>query len=133
MQKPEVEGPHITKYPTPSSDTNHSQTAGRFLLCERVANWLVLSLLLMFLSYALDVCIPISKPLWTPSFVLMTSGASLALLATLMFVIDIHGGYIRSKTPYKLVSDSLIRVGRNPLLLYILLEMVIGTLTIAIA
>jgi len=93
-----------------------------------VAVFSVISLIMMFLSYALYTFLIISKPLWTPTFILLAGGCSLSTLAVLIYILDIRHSLILSKF-LKYPSIALIAIGRNPLLIYVLSELIMATLT----
>jgi predicted acyltransferase len=72
---------------------------------------------LVFLALWWNGVLPINKKLWTPSYVLLTIGIDLVLLAFLIFIID-----FRQKTKW----TSFFQVfGKNPLSIYILSELLI--------
>lgn len=56
---------------------------------EGVAKLLLLAVALVTLAFWWDLFFPFNKKLWTSSYVLLTSGIDLALLATLIYVIDL--------------------------------------------
>lgn len=84
---------------------------------ETVAHLMVAGVALTFFGLSWDLFFPINKKLWTSSFVLYTSGIDLLILATLLFVIDIH--IIRSWTSFFEV------LGKNPLVIYVLSELIV--------
>ncbi|MFV8782045.1 acyltransferase family protein [Microbulbifer sp. SA54] len=53
-------------------------------------NWLVWGALMLLAGQILDLWIPVNKALWSPSFVLVTAGVSLILLAGLYYLVDIR-------------------------------------------
>ncbi|NLR82747.1 acyltransferase family protein [Chitinophaga eiseniae] len=66
------------------------------------------------LAYAWNTVFPINKKLWTSSYVLLTVGIDLLLLALLIFVIDIAG--------FTKGTGFFTVFGKNPLFLYLLSE-----------
>ncbi|KAI9227331.1 MAG: hypothetical protein DHS80DRAFT_24360 [Piptocephalis tieghemiana] len=74
--------------------------------------------------------IPIAKALWTPTFVLLTTGCSLASLGTLVYVVDIAQGLEASLTPFFIhyPLDACLVIGKNPLVLYCLHELIVSAL-----
>jgi predicted acyltransferase len=72
---------------------------------------------------ALGQVIPIGKQLWTPSYALVTIGIMAAGFGLVLLVFD---GGLRTSGP---VGDgTLVALGRNPLLFYVLSELVTDTL-----
>ncbi len=70
--------------------TGHWMCAQRGL-SERVNGLFAAGLALWMLSGAWDVLLPVNKPLWTASFVMLTAGISLQLLAALTWAAEIEG------------------------------------------
>ena len=68
--------------------------------------------LAIFLALVWDMSFPINKPIWTSSYVLMTSGIALVILSFFIFIIDIkeRKGWIQ---PF-------LVFGTNPLIIYVL-------------
>ena len=68
---------------------------GRYLLkntadsYQKIANLLMIGCALMATAHFWDYLFPINKKLWTSSYVLLTIGLDLAILATLIFATDI--------------------------------------------
>ncbi len=94
--------------------------AGRFVI-ERGANYETMAKLMMIGALAIVVALawspvfPINKKLWTSSFVLLTTGIDLLVLATLVFLTEIRR--IRWWTyPFEVF-------GRNTLFVYLLSEL----------
>lgn len=107
----------------------------RHRLCDtqsrycKIAQLLLLGLLLMFLAYGFSNFIPIIKKLWTPTFVLMAGGISLCLFGLLMYLIDILNLLYSPVKPVQVLFRSFLKVGANPLLIYALSELIMGGLT----
>lgn len=72
------------------------------------------------LGYVLDPWMPINRYLWTPSFVLLSSGISMAFFAFLDCLVSMRG-FVRWGNP-------LTVIGRNPITVYVLAEIVGGAL-----
>jgi len=87
------------------TESKMEKAAGLFF----AANFLLLG------GLALDFWIPINKRLWSVSYVLVTSGLALHVLATLLWVIDIRG-FKRWTTPF-------LVFGTNAILAYFLSEL----------
>ncbi len=81
---------------------------------ETIAKLLIVGAFLILIGLAWDMFFPINKKLWTSSFVLLTVGLGSAILAVLMYVIDIRK---KQKWTYFFVV-----FGRNPLFIYLLSE-----------
>ncbi|RKO93398.1 hypothetical protein BDK51DRAFT_29945 [Blyttiomyces helicus] len=65
-----------------------------------------------------DRWVPVAKKLWTPSFALVAGGASISSFSLAFWAIEIHG---LARGP---VARWLVALGRNPLLLYLVSEVV---------
>lgn len=87
---------------------------------DAVKKMLSIGLVLIIVSYAWDILFPINKKIWTSSYVLLTLGIDLFLLALLVGVIEIKN--------WKGWTYFFEVFGRNPLLLYILSGLVIRLL-----
>lgn len=75
----------------------------------------IIGAILLFSGYLLSYGCPISKKLWSPTFVLVTCGAGSSLLGLLIYLIDIKGHKERWTEFFKVF-------GANPLVLYLLSE-----------
>ncbi len=92
---------------------------------ERVVKLSLLGFVLMLVGWLLSYGIPCGKKMWSSTFVLLTTGMAMALLALLIDVIDIKG--------YKKWSSFFHVFGINPLSLYVvgsLLSIVFGSVPI---
>jgi predicted acyltransferase len=87
---------------------------------ESIAKLLIVGLVLIFVALVWDMFFPINKKLWTSSFVLLTVGLGVVVLAVLMYVIDI-------KTSQRW-TYFFVAFGRNPLFIYLLSEIALITL-----
>lgn len=83
---------------------------------ETVAKLLLAAALFLLVSYCWDPFFPINKKLWTSSYVMLTVGIDLALLAVLMYIIEFrkHAGWTSFFTVF----------GKNPLFIYLLSEVI---------
>lgn len=81
---------------------------------EKVMNFLLAGAFLVFGGYLLSYGLPLNKTVWSPSFVLMTTGQASLLQGILMYTIDIQH---RSKW-----TMPFLVFGVNPLFLYVLSE-----------
>lgn len=95
---------------------------------RKVAQLLMIGLLLMFLAYALSNLIPMNKNLWTPTYVLMSGGVSVCQLGLLIYLLDILNLAHSPIKPIRVFFRSLIKMGTNPLLLYILSQLIMSSL-----
>lgn len=82
---------------------------------------LVIGIICISSSYAWDLVFPINKKIWTSSYVLMTVGWDLILIAGLLWLIEIRK--IDNWTYFFQVF------GRNPLVLYVLSGLVISLIS----
>ncbi|GAB2504484.1 acyltransferase family protein [Microbulbifer agarilyticus] len=64
-----------------------SDREAQIVLCR---NWLVAGTLMVLIGQLLHPVVPINKALWSPSFVLVTAGVSLLLMAGLYYLVDIR-------------------------------------------
>ncbi len=89
---------------------------------ESIAKLLLAGGALILLALAWDTGFPINKKLWTSSFVLLTTGLDLAILAGLIYAIEIRN-WTRGNWPRFFVIP-----GKNPLFIYLLSELLAITL-----
>lgn len=78
---------------------------------ETVARLMVAAVVLIVVALAWNMTFPINKKIWTSSFVLLTSGINLAMIATLIYAIEI--------IKYRKGTYFFTVFGRNPLFIYI--------------
>ncbi len=88
---------------------------------DAVKKLLGIALVLIVVSYAWDLLFPINKKIWTSSYVLLTIGIDLVLLALLVAVIEIKN--------WKGWTYFFEVFGRNPLILYVLSGLVVSLLS----
>ncbi|RYF75126.1 MAG: DUF1624 domain-containing protein [Cytophagaceae bacterium] len=86
---------------------------------ESVAKLLLAGATLIFLALCWDMVFPINKKLWTSSFVLLTTGLDLAILATLIYTIEIRHWNRGNWTQFFVIP------GKNPLFIYLLSEVLV--------
>ncbi|SHN21789.1 Predicted acyltransferase [Cyclobacterium lianum] len=77
-----------------------------------VSRLFLLGLALLLAGYFWDLWFPVNKKIWTSTFVLVTAGYATAILAGLMYVLEIK--------QRKKWSGFFELFGRNPLILYVL-------------
>ncbi|MBC7571790.1 MAG: DUF1624 domain-containing protein [Spirosoma sp.] len=90
---------------------------------ESVAKLLLMGATLILTALAWDLVFPINKKLWTSSFVLLTTGLDLVILASLIYAIEIRN-WTRANWPRFFVIP-----GKNPLFIYLLSELLAITLS----
>ena len=83
---------------------------------KTVADLLVAAFVIMSVAYLWDRLFPVNKKLWTSTFSLLTSGLSMAILALLIHLSEIH--------KYKMGAGFFGVFGRNPLFIYLLSELI---------
>ncbi|MDD3907256.1 MAG: DUF5009 domain-containing protein, partial [Bacteroidales bacterium] len=76
----------------------------------RIQRLFLVGTILTFSGFLLSYGCPISKKIWSPTFVLVTCGFASSLLALLIWIIDIKG--------YKTWSRFFESFGVNPLFIY---------------
>ena len=84
---------------------------------ESTAKLLLAGAALIFAALCWDLVFPINKKLWTSSFVLLTTGLDLTILATLIYVIEIRHWNRANWTQFFVIP------GKNPLFIYLLSEL----------
>lgn len=87
---------------------------------ETVAKLMMMGFVLIFAGLAWDLLLPINKKLWTSSFVLLTSGIDICLIAMLVYVLDMKKA--KNWTYFFEVF------GRNTLFIYLLSELFVISL-----
>lgn len=87
-----------------------------------VKKLVAVGLVLIIVSYAWDTLFPINKKIWTSSYVLLTTGIDLLLLALLVGVIEIKN--------WKGLTYFFEVFGRNPLILYVLAGLLVTVLSL---
>ncbi len=88
---------------------------------QSVKKLIAIGLVLIIVSYLWNIVFPINKKIWTSSYVLLTTGIDLFLLALLVGVIEIKN--------WKGWTYFFEVFGRNPLILYILSGLVVTLLS----
>jgi len=98
-----------------------------------IARWQLLAASLASIAGMFDSLIPIGKPLWTPTFMLLTSAVSIALFSISFYLYDIkrlaepNHPNIAYRVFYYLLYIFLA-CGRNSTVIYILSEVVLNLL-----
>ncbi|MFZ2897755.1 MAG: hypothetical protein WA004_03980, partial [Saprospiraceae bacterium] len=87
---------------------------------ERLAKLLLAGVLCLAAAYVWDWVFPINKKLWTSSYVLLTVGLDLLLLALILYTTD----FLEKKWNYRFFDV----FGKNPLFIYLLSEYLLVTL-----
>lgn len=83
---------------------------------ESIAKLLLVGAVMIFIALCWDSVFPINKKLWTGSFILLTSGLNLAILAGLLYMVEIKSWNWGNWTYFFTVF------GKNPLFIYLLAE-----------
>jgi predicted acyltransferase len=101
--------------------------AGRFIQqkgksFETLARLMLVGLLLIFIALCWNFSFPINKKLWSSSFVLVTTGIDLLLIASLIYILE-----MKNWNGFKW-SNFFVIFGRNPLFIYILSELLVVVL-----
>ena len=95
---------------------------------ERMNRLFIVGAILTFAGFILSYGCPISKKIWTPTFVLVTCGMASTLLALLVWLVDIKG--------YKKWSVFFESFGVNPLFMYVMaavFSILLGAITFTYA
>ncbi|KAF9971238.1 hypothetical protein BGZ73_005840 [Actinomortierella ambigua] len=87
--------PTLPRAPTPKSQwesalARHLEAQSQTRLLASLGKWFCAGVCVTMASIVLGWVIPISKPLWTPSYVLLTGGISISALCVLMYTYDIR-------------------------------------------
>jgi predicted acyltransferase len=83
---------------------------------ESIAKLLLAGAVMIFIAVCWDSTFPINKKLWTGSFILLTSGLNLIILAGLLYIVEIKSWNWGNWTYFFTVF------GKNPLFIYLLAE-----------
>ncbi|GAB3727615.1 acyltransferase family protein [Spirosoma lituiforme] len=86
---------------------------------ESVAKLLLVGSALIVAALCWNMVFPINKKLWSSSFVLLTTGLDLAIMATLIYVIEIRQWNPANWTRFFVIP------GKNPLFIYLLSELLV--------
>lgn len=89
---------------------------------ESTAKLLLMGAALIFAALCWDLVFPLNKKLWTSSFVLLTTGLDLVILATLIYTIEIRNWNGANWTQFFVIP------GKNPLFIYLLSEVLVISL-----
>lgn len=89
---------------------------------ETVAMLLLAGALMIVIALAWNMTFPVNKKLWTSSFVLLTSGIDLAIIAALIYIIELRGSNEGNWTKFFTIF------GKNPLFIYLFSELLLITL-----
>lgn len=84
---------------------------------ESIAKLLLVGVLLVFLAWCWNFSFPINKKLWTSSFVLITCGLDLIIIAGLIYFIELKS--------YVKWTGFFTVFGKNPLFIYILADLLL--------
>ncbi|MBS1530764.1 MAG: DUF5009 domain-containing protein [Bacteroidetes bacterium] len=101
--------------------------AGKFIqekgkTYETVARLMIFGAVFVFIAICWDSFFPLNKKLWTSSFVMVTTGIDLLLIALLIYIVEILKWNKGNWTNFFTV------VGKNPLFVYIVSEILLTIL-----
>lgn len=88
---------------------------------ETIARIMVAGAVIIFAAFCWDIVFPFNKKIWTSSFVLLTCGIDMLILAVLIYTLEIK----------KITQGSyfFLVFGRNPLFIYLLSNIIIITMS----
>jgi len=84
---------------------------------ETISKLMLYGFLFIFLALCWNMAFPISKKLWTSSFVLLTTGIDLVWISALIYIVEIKAWNKATWTSF------FTTVGKNPLPIYIFSEL----------
>jgi predicted acyltransferase len=108
-----------------AGDSLRLSAAGRE---EKTVWFFITGCILLVAGMALDMWIPINKRLWTPSYVLETTGWAHLMFATFFFLIDVKS--------YRSWATPFVMFGMNAIFIYAvssMLESLVGAVTVSVA
>lgn len=82
----------------------------------KIEKLFIIGAVLTFSGFLLDYGLPLNKKIWSPSFVLVTTGMASSLLSLLIWIVDVR--------LYKKWSTFFVVFGVNPLFIYVLATIV---------
>lgn len=106
-------GDYIIKKSRGTSDQQVDASVKLLAPYQMLTGLFLAAVALLFAGYCWGLSFPINKKIWTSSYVLVTSGLAIAVLATLIHAIEIkghRGGWTRFFDVF----------GKNPLFIYVL-------------
>ncbi|MES2266606.1 MAG: heparan-alpha-glucosaminide N-acetyltransferase domain-containing protein [Bacteroidota bacterium] len=89
---------------------------------ETIARLALMGCVFIFIALTWNMSFPIGKKLWTSPFVLLTTGIDMVMISAFIYVVE-----VRAWNKYNWTSF-FTTVGKNPLAIYILSEVLIVTL-----
>jgi predicted acyltransferase len=93
---------------------------------ETISKLMLYGFLFIFLALCWNMSFPISKKLWTSSFVLLTTGIDLVWISALIYIVEVKAWNKANWTSF------FTTVGKNPLPIYIFSELFVVFLYIII-
>ena len=84
---------------------------------ETISKLMLYGFLFIFLALCWNMSFPISKKLWTSSFVLLTTGIDLVWISALIYIVEVKAWNKANWTSF------FTTVGKNPLPIYIFSEL----------
>jgi predicted acyltransferase len=100
-------------------DNTRDEAAGQGKNYETISKLLLAGSLLILLALCWNMIFPINKKLWTSSFVLLTTGLDLIIIAALVYIVEVISWNKWNWTKFFTVF------GKNPLFIYLLSELLI--------
>jgi predicted acyltransferase len=91
---------------------------------ETISRLLLTGGLLVCIALAWNTVFPVNKKLWSSSFVLLTTGIDLAILAALLYIVEVRNWNKGNWTRFFTIP------GKNPLFIYLLSELLLITIAI---
>jgi predicted acyltransferase len=91
---------------------------------ETITKLLLAGCLLIFIALCWNMVFPINKKLWTSSFVLLTTGIDLIIIGALIYILEMRHWQKLNWTNFFTV------MGKNPLFIYLLSELLITVLNL---
>ncbi|MFL5741200.1 MAG: acyltransferase family protein [Flavisolibacter sp.] len=89
---------------------------------ETISKLMLTGCLLIFIALCWNLVFPVNKKLWTPPFVLLTSGIDLLLISSLVYVVEMLNRNNNWWTRFFNVF------GKNPLVIYLVSELLVTVL-----
>ncbi len=86
---------------------------------DTLTRLLLVGILFIFIALCWNMVFPINKKLWSSSFVMITTGIDLVLIATMIYILEIKNWNFLNWTGFFLI------LGKNPLFIYLLSEVLI--------
>ncbi|KAI8054384.1 hypothetical protein BDF22DRAFT_408885 [Syncephalis plumigaleata] len=93
-----------------------------------MTSWSLLSGTFALIAYLFKPVIPLSKPLWTPTFALFAGAISLMELSAMTYIVDYaklgESTSALVAKPVNIILNACLAVGKNPLAIYMASELI---------